>query len=181
MADNRRWYSSGSRMTSILRFALLCCVLRTVEAAELVDFAPPPFLAGPLVSRSAFGATYAYTGRSPHAASELQITVVAVPPSLEAPPSELPGHCMAAFLSELAAREESLHVDGTLGRSRAGPVELLERRWLARRGDRPVTGVTACGLHRGYFVSANFVDELHGAVQSFPALRAALLQLVLFF
>lgn len=161
-------------MRSAVRIVLLCCLLRVGEAAELLEFQAPPFLTGPAISRSAFGATYAYAGLEPHAASELQLTVVAIPPSLDAPPAELPAHCLAAFLAELAAREHSLHVDESLRRTRAGPVELQERRWLARRGGHPVTGVIACGVHQGYFVSANYADELHGAVQSFPAVRAAL-------
>jgi hypothetical protein len=161
-------------MRSAVGLALLCSLFRAGEAAELVAFAAPPFLSGPVVSRSAFGATYAYAGRAPHASSELQITVVAVPPSLTAPASELPDHCLAAFRAELAAREHALHLDGALRRTPAGPVALLEQRWLARRGAVPTTGVVACGVHRGYFVAANYADELHSAVQSFPRLRAAL-------
>ncbi len=65
--------------------------------------------------------------------------------------------------------------------SMLGTLSLLEQRWLSQRGARLMTGVTACALHRGRFVSANFADDLRSAVHSFPALRAALGRLELNF
>ena len=168
-------------MRSVLCTALLLAPLHAAEAAELLEFEAPAFLSGPTVSRSAFGATYVYTGQAPNAASELQLTVVAVPSQLEGPPAELPAQCLAAFIEELRARDPAMQLADGTKRAEAGPLTMLERRWLSRRGSRPVTGVTACGMHRGYFVSANYADELHGAVQSFPALRAALRRLVVRF
>lgn len=168
-------------MRSVLCAALLLSLLRAGHAAELMAFEAPAFLSGPSVSRSAFGVTYAYTGRAPHAASELQLTVVAVPAQIEGAPAELPAQCLAAFLEELGTRDAALRLDSTTRQVKTGQFSMLERRWLSRRGARPITGVTACGMHRGHFVSANYADDLHGAVQSFPVLRAALQRLVLRF
>ena len=161
-------------MRSVLCTALLLSLVRIGHAAELTGFEVPPFLSGPTVSRSAFGVTYAYTGQPPHAASELQLTVVAVPAQIDGAPAELPAQCLAAFLAELRGRDAALRVDDTARQVETDHFPMLARRWLSKRGSRPITGVTACGLHHGYFVSANYADELHGAVQSFPALRAAL-------
>ncbi len=168
-------------MRSVLCAALLLSVLRVGHAAELVEFEAPAFLSGPSVSRSAFGVTYAYTGQAPHAASELQLTVVAVPAQIEGAPAELPAQCLAAFLEELGTHDTALRIDSTTRQVVTGQFAMLERRWLSRRGALAITGVTACGMHRGYFVSANYADDLHGAVQSFPALRAALRRLVVRF
>lgn len=143
-------------------------------ARDLIAFVAPDFLHGPSVSRSAFGTTYVYTGQPPHAASELQLTVVAVPTTLKAQAGQLQAHCLSAFLDELRARDPGLMIGSTTAEASAGPLTLVERRWLSQRGERMMTGVTACGLHRGFFVSANFADDLGSAVQSFPALRAAL-------
>jgi hypothetical protein len=168
-------------MRSALCAALLLSLLRIGHAAELMEFQAPAFLTGPSVSRSAFGVTYAYKGQAPHAASELQLTVVAVPAQIEGAPVELPAQCLAAFLDELGAHDAALQIDSTTRQVETGQFAMLERRWLSRRGALPITGVTACGMHRGYFVSANYADDLHGAVQSFPALRAALQRLVVRF
>ncbi len=161
-------------MRSVLCTALLLSLLPAGHAAELTGFEAPAFLSGPTVSRSAFGVTYAYTGQAPHAASELQLTVVAVPTQIEGAAAELPAQCLGAFLAELRSRDAALRVDNTTRQIETGQFAMLERRWLSRRGSRPITGVTACGLLGGYFVSANYADDLQGAVQSFPALRAAL-------
>lgn len=164
-----------------LLFALLGAVPLATTAGELLAFAEPDFLDGPSISRSAFGVTYVYTGRSPHAASELQLTVVAVPTALAGEPARLPEHCLGAFLDELRTRDPGLMIGSVTTQATVGSLELVERRWLSQRGERMMTGVTACGLHRGYFVSANFADDLQSAVQSFPALRAALERLELHF
>jgi len=168
-------------MRSVLRTALLLSVMRAGLAAEPVGFEAPAFLSGPTVSRSAFGITYAWTGRAPHAASELQLTVVAVPTEIAGTPAELPAQCLGAFLAELRNHDAALRIDETTRHVATSQFPMLERRWLSRRGARPVTGVTSCGVHRGYFVSANYLDDLHGAVQSFPAVRAALQRLTLRF
>ena len=161
-------------MRHLLLIGLLIGVSPPVAARELIRFTAPAFLAGPTVSRSAFGATYVYRGQAPFEASELQLTVVAVPKVLDGAPHELPSHCLAAFLGELRAQDPGMMLGSTTTSAIAGPVTLVERRWLSQRGTRMLTGVTACGLHRGYFVSANFADDLRSAVQSFPRLRAAL-------
>ena len=168
-------------MRSVLCTVLLLSLSRAGPAAEPVGFEAPAFLSGPTVSRSAFGVTYAWTGRSPHAASELQLTVVAVPTGIEGAPSALPAQCIDAFLAELRSRDAALRIDDATREIATSQFAMLERRWLSRRGTSPVTGVTACGVHRGYFVSANYADELKGAVASFPALRAALQRLVVRF
>lgn len=161
-------------MRHLLLIALLIGVAPLAAARELIAFTAPGFLAGPTVSRSAFGATFVYRGQPPFEASELQLTVVAVPKALDGSPHELPAHCLTAFLSELRAQDPGMMVGSIIANAAAGPVTLLEQRWLSQRGPRMLTGVTACGLHRGYFVSANFADDLRSAVQSFPRLRAAL-------
>ena len=168
-------------MHSILLFALLSGVPALSGAHELLDFNAPSFLVGPSVSRSAFGVTYVYTGRVPYAASELQLTIVEVPAQLKDAPTHLPEDCLGAFLDELRTRDPGLMIGSDMHHSTLGALDLLERRWLSWRGERMMTGVTACGLHRGYFVSANFADDLQSAVQSFPALRAALEHLELHF
>lgn len=157
----------------VMMFAV--CVLSTPAVArDLLAFNAPAFLAGPNISRSAFGVTYVYTGRAPHAASELQLTVVAIPDGLDAGTGGLPAHCLGAFMAELQTRDPGLMIGSDTRSTMFAGLHLLERRWLSQRGERMMTGVTACGLHRGYFVSANFADDLQSAVQSFPALRAAL-------
>lgn len=161
-------------MRHLLLIGLLIGIAPPVAARELIRFTAPAFLAGPTVSRSAFGATYVYRGQAPFEASELQLTVVAVPKALDGAPHELPAHCLTAFLAELRAQDPGMMVGSITASAAAGPVTLLEQRWLSQRGPRMLTGVTACGLHRGYFVSANFADDLRTAVQSFPRLRAAL-------
>lgn len=168
----------------ILQLALLAAITAVpalAGTADLLEFDAPPFLDGPSISRSAFGVTYVYKGRSPYAASELQLTVVAVPAGLAAEPGQLPTHCLSAFLDELRVREPTLMLGADTRHANLGALSLLERRWLSQRGERMMTGVTACGLHRGYFVSANYADDLQSAVQSFPALRAALEHVVLRF
>ncbi len=172
-------------MRRVRSFVLLCSLLgafaSSVSAREFVQFSAPPFLAGPSVSRSAFGITYVYRGRAPFAQSELQITVVEVPKELAGDATRLPADCVGAFLNELRARDPGLMVGSEESASTVGALALVERRWLSQRGERMMTGVTACGLHRGYFVSANFADDLRSAVQSFPAVRAALERLTLRF
>ncbi|MGE3773414.1 MAG: hypothetical protein AB7I32_10845 [Gammaproteobacteria bacterium] len=165
----------------VLLSGLLCAASSSVPAREPFDFDAPPFLAGPSVSRSAFGVTYVYTGRAPFAASELQLTVVEVPKELGNDAARLPAHCLGAFLDALRTREPGLMLGSDLRESTLGALSLVERRWLSQRGARTMTGVTACALHRGHFVSANFADDLRTAVQSLPALRAALGRLVLHF
>ena len=168
-------------MRSVLCTVLLLALPLVGLAVEPVGFEAPAFLSGPTVSRSAFGVTYAWTGRPPHAASELQLTVVAVPTAIAGAPAGLPAQCIDAFLAELGTRDAALRIDDATRELATSQFAMLERRWLSRRDLRPVTGVTACGVHRGYFVSANYADELHGAVESFPALRAALQRLVVRF
>lgn len=165
----------------VLLSALLCAGSPPAPARELFDFDAPPFLAGPSVSRSAFGVTYVYTGRAPFAASELQLTVVEVPKELGNDAARLPVHCLGAFLDALRTRDPGLMLGADRRESTLGALSLVERRWLSQRGARMMTGVTACAVHRGHFVSANFADDLRTAVHSFPVLRAALERLVLHF
>jgi len=170
-------YTLSARIDRLSALALIAaCLVSAPPAAaqDLIGFAAPDFLHGPSVSRSAFGTTYVYTGQPPHPASELQLTVVAVPAALKEQEPQLPARCLAAFVDELRARDPGLMLGSTTTRATAGPLMLVERRWLSQRGARMMTGVTACGLHRGFFVSVNFADDLGSAVQSFPALRAAL-------
>ncbi len=171
-------------MRRVLPFILLpglLCGAPPLRAQDPIEFSAPSFLVGPSVSRSAFGVTYVYTGRAPFAASELQLTVVEVPAELGKDAAQLPARCLGAFLDELRARDPGLMLGSDRRESTAGALTLVERRWLSQRGPRMMTGVTACGLHRGRFVSANFADDLQSAVRSFPALRAALARLVLNF
>ncbi len=169
------------RVLSLVLLSGLLCAGSPVAARELFDFDAPSFLAGPSVSRSAFGVTYVYTGRAPFAASELQLTVVEVPKELGHDAARLPAHCLGAFLDALRARDPGLMLGADQRESTLGALSLVERRWLSQRGARMMTGVTACAVHRGRFVSANFADDLRTAVQSFPLLRAALERLVLHF
>ncbi len=152
-----------------------------IATAPLIEFSAPPFLTGPSVSRSAFGVTYVYTGRPPFATSELQLTVVDVPTELRDDGARLPGHCLGAFVDALRSREPALMLGAEVRESTLGTLSLVERRWLSQRGPRTMTGVTACAVHRGRFVSANFADDLRTAVHSLPVLRAALGRLVLNF
>lgn len=170
------------RLSFVVFLAGLLCVATPVPARELFAFDAPPFLNGPSVSRSAFGVTYVYTGRAPFAASELQLTVVEVPRELaHDDAARLPAHCLGAFLDALRARDPGLMLGSEQRVSTLGTLSLLERRWLSQRGARMITGVTVCAVHRGHFVSANFADDLRTAVQSLPALRAALGRLELHF
>lgn len=169
--------------------ALLFCVLGALlgvpapaaPVPELLEFSAPPFLGGPAVSRSAFGVTYVYTGRPPYAASELQLTVVAIPEELGHDAARLPARCLGAFLDALRARDPTLALDSEQRESTLGDLAFVERRWLSQRGAQMRTGVTACSVHRGYFISVNFADALQTAAQSFPALRSALAGLILHF
>jgi len=169
------------RVLTLVLLSGLLCAATPAPARELFAFDAPAFLAGPSVSRSAFGVTYVYTGRAPFTASELQLTVVEVPKELGEDAAGLPAHCLAAFVDELRTRDPGLMLGSEQRTSTLGELSLLERRWLSQRGARMMTGVTACALHGGHFVSANFADDLRTAVQSFPALRAALGRLELHF
>lgn len=160
---------------------LLLMVSGIAPAVEVIDFTPPGFMAGPSVSHSELGVTYAYTAKGAHAAGEMQITVVLIPAELSEPAQRTPTYCLSAFLDALQARDAEFFAEEAGNTLSTGTLEMQARRWVIRRANGITTGVTACGVHRGRFVSINFSDRVSDAVENFAAIRSALRRLVLMY
>ena len=152
--------------------ALLVSLPLAAHAAGGLTLAPPAFLAGPEIEHSALGATYAYRGRAPHAASALQITVVDVPDEL-AVGGRTSERCLKMFLDELARGRNGFFSAPIPELLVAGGLSFAQVRWLDTAASG-ATGVMACAVDGGRYVAVSYQDSLKGAVESFPKIRAAL-------
>ncbi len=168
-------------MRLLLFTALLVGLPGTVLAEEFIRFAPPIFLAGPSISRSALGATYAYRGRGSWADTELQITVTALPDSSAETLIAKPTDCMGMFLDALRVRSPELFFMPSDEALQTGPLELPQVRWTRRASTGLATGVTACGIYRSRLVAINFATATTNALATLPAVRHRLRELQLNF
>ncbi|MBI4693966.1 MAG: hypothetical protein HY749_08085 [Gammaproteobacteria bacterium] len=155
--------------------ALLASLPSAARAAGELALAPPAFLVGPHVAHSALGATYAYRGRAPHAASALQITVVEVPDELAAG-GRTSERCLKMFVDELARGRNAFFSAPIPEPLVAAGLSFAQVRWLDTAASG-ATGVMGCAVDGERYVAVSYQDSLKSAVESFPKIRAALAKL----
>ncbi|MGH8598318.1 MAG: hypothetical protein ACREXT_16825 [Gammaproteobacteria bacterium] len=160
------------------RFILISilCAPCVANAALPFEFTPPDFLASPVLTRAATSNTYRYSGNAPYPDVELRLTVVEIPADLsrsDATP------CLEAFITELRNTLPQLFAAHDPVPMALGSLTVNAWRWTSRDGDRLRTGVLSCGIHRNRYIAVAFQDRLTNARHTFPAIRAALSQMVL--
>ena len=157
--------------------ALVAGFLSFDALAVSVDYRAPNFLSGPVVANSFTGTTYAYRSREPGKPTALQITIVELPndPGLRAAFSA--DHCINLFLAEVARDKENFFALPSGRELNVGSLNLQQVRWTRKDTKLGMTGVTSCAVDGNRYVSINFQDGLLDARDTFPAIRASLVDL----
>jgi hypothetical protein len=144
------------------------------QTAPPFTFDKPVFMAGPEVSKSLMGSTYAYTARASGRDTRLLITLMRVD-EVRARFAEMSDiECINLFLEEIRTSHQRFFVVNVARPLGVGPAEFPRFRWTGDRSDKTMTGVLSCGHLDGHYYVVHFVDELRAATRSFPAIRASL-------
>jgi len=141
-----------------------------VQAEPSLDFAPPAFLQGPILTAAASGMTYSFKGRPPHDHVRLRITWVMLPPDVPPPDDQT---CGKAFLEEIRRQVPDAFWQSN-GLLEVGALRLDAWRWAGDLGSRARTGIVACTAGPERVFSIAMEDSLQASRESFPAMRAAL-------